>query len=234
MKQMVVAVLLCTSLALGCSTAKPIALGSGQSSIPPRPAGATYSGWEHYCVAVSGEGEGDLLSRLLTEAGKEGWELVLAQSLSNLSYFCFKRPLIEPAGAPVAGERAGEAELAEAAWEDKLERGIQLGADGIYAVDVTVLREALSDPMRLLRRARLVPVMQDGKASGLQVYAIRPRSFFDRVGLRNGDLLTSANAFSLASAEQALTVYEKLRDASNIELEVVRAGKPLTLRYAIR
>lgn len=272
MKQTVVAVLLCSSLALGCA-AKPMALGSGSSVIPPRPAGATYPGWEHHCVAVDGStGLGDAIAKMMADAGKEGWELVLSQDIANQLFFCFKRPLFDPANPPVALEGGGEPSWAEqraaairaareagligekpsdggqdvggqgaggqddgdaVIWEDVIETGIRLLADGSYEITKDFVDKVLANPMAIAKGARIVPAMKDGKMVGFKLYAIRPRSVYARLGFANGDTLESINGFALTSAEQALEVYTKLREASNLEVEVMRRGKRVTLRYRI-
>ena len=50
----------------------------------------------------------------------------------------------------------------------------------------------------------------------------------------NGDTLQSINGFELTSADKALEVYTKLREATSLEVNVTRRGKPVTLKYTIR
>jgi hypothetical protein len=280
MKQMVVVgfVLLCSSLVLGCRPAQPMALGSGKSIIPPRPADATYPSWEHHCAAVDGSsGQADATAKLLADAGKEGWELVLVQDMAYQRYFCFKRPLFDPASSsmvfeggvePSEAERAAAIRTAREAgvlaekpsiggpidaapsdggpsdgsqgaevdvvWEDVIEHGIRVQKDGSYEISKDLIDKLLANPMAMAKGARVVPAMKDGKTVGFKVYAIRARSLYARLGLENGDTLESINGFELSSAEQALEVYTKLREASSLEASVVRRGKPVTLRYVIR
>jgi general secretion pathway protein C len=88
--------------------------------------------------------------------------------------------------------------------------------------------------MAIVKGARVVPAMKNGKPEGFKMYAIRPTSAFAKLGLSNGDTLTSINGFELNSADRALEVYTKLREATSLELEVTRRGKPVTLKYNIR
>src|ERR1051325_2730762 len=82
--------------------------------------------------------------------------------------------------------------------------------------------------------ARGVPSKKNGKPDGFKLYAIRPSSAFARLGLANGDTLQSINGFELTSADKALEVYTKLREATSLEVEVTRRGKPVTLKYSIK
>jgi type II secretory pathway component PulC len=113
-------------------------------------------------------------------------------------------------------------------------------AAGIVQVDAThfeitdELRERLSkDPTELARSMRVVPAMVDGKVAGFKLYAIRSRGTFSAswLGLKNGDLVTAIDGTSLASVEDALAAYGKLREAKTIVLELERKGRPLSLTY---
>ncbi|MGN6103917.1 MAG: type II secretion system protein GspC, partial [Kofleriaceae bacterium] len=59
-------------------------------------------------------------------------------------------------------------------------------------------------------------------------------SVYAKLGLTNGDTITSINGLELNSADAALSAYTKLRDASSLELDVTRRGKPVTIKYSIR
>ena len=93
--------LLIAALATGCAAA-PKALGSSNGQVPLRPATATYPSWEHYCALIDGTGgRDDASAKLLRDAGRQGWELIL---ITEGPMFCFKRPLVEevPGAAAIA------------------------------------------------------------------------------------------------------------------------------------
>ncbi len=66
------------------------------------------------------------------------------------------------------------------------------------------------------------------------LYAVRPNSVFSKLGFSNGDTLNGVNGMQLNSMDRAMEVYAKVRDASSIQVEVTRRGKPVTLNYTIR
>ncbi|MBL0217139.1 MAG: hypothetical protein IPQ07_25100 [Myxococcales bacterium] len=105
--------------------------------------------------------------------------------------------------------------------------------DVTYKLDRALIDRLLANPMVFAKGARVVPSVKNGKPSGFRLYAIRPGSLFAALGLTNGDTLLSVNGFELTSADRALEVYTKIRDASALEIEIERRGKRLTLRYAI-
>ncbi len=105
--------------------------------------------------------------------------------------------------------------------------------DVTYKLDRALLERLLANPMAFAKGARVVPAVKNSKPSGFKLYAIRPGSLFAALGLTNGDTILSVNGFELTSADRALEVYSKLREASALEIEIERRGKRLTLRYAI-
>jgi general secretion pathway protein C len=130
---------------------------------------------------------------------------------------------------PVAASGEGGDELQAA-----VDSGIKKIDESTYEIEKSLVDKVLLNPMAIVKGARVVPAMKNGKPEGFKMYAIRPSSAFAKLGLTNGDTLTSINGFELNSADKALEVYTKLREATSLELEVIRRGKPVTLKYTIR
>ena len=115
-----------------------------------------------------------------------------------------------------------------------VDSGIKKIDESNYEIDKSLVEKVLLNPMAIAKGARVVPSMKNGKPDGFKLYAIRPSSAFAKMGLTNGDTLQAINGFELTSADKALEVYTKLRDATSLEVEVTRRGKPVTLKYTIR
>ncbi|HEX7840437.1 MAG TPA: type II secretion system protein GspC [Kofleriaceae bacterium] len=115
-----------------------------------------------------------------------------------------------------------------------VDAGIKKIDDSNYEIDKSLVEKVLLNPMAIAKGARVVPSMKNGKPDGFKLYAIRPSSAFARLGLANGDTLQSINGFELTSADKALEVYTKLREATSLEVEVTRRGKPMNLKYSIK
>ncbi|MEZ4363260.1 MAG: type II secretion system protein GspC [Kofleriaceae bacterium] len=115
-----------------------------------------------------------------------------------------------------------------------LDSGIRKLSDTSFEVDRALVDKALANPMAIAKGARIVPSVKDGKPDGFKLYAIRQNSVYSKLGLSNGDTLQSINGYGLTSAEAALEVYTKLREATALEVSVSRRGKPVTLKYSIR
>ncbi len=143
-------------------------------------------------------------------------------------------------GAPppvVASKPVREEPKAAASGDDmqaSLENGIKKTGDNTYEIDKSLVDKVLANPMAVAKGARVVPAVKNGKPDGFKLYAIRPSSVYAKLGLSNGDTLQSINGFELTSADKALEAYTKLREATSLEVEVTRRGKPMTLKYSIR
>ena len=108
-----------------------------------------------------------------------------------------------------------------------IDNGIKKIDDNNYEIDKSLVDKVLANPMAVAKGARVVPAVKNGKPDGFKLYAIRPSSVYSKLGLANGDTLQSINGFELTSADKALEVYTKLREATSLEVEVTRRGKPV-------
>jgi general secretion pathway protein C len=115
-----------------------------------------------------------------------------------------------------------------------IDNGIKKIDDTTYEIDKKLVDKVLANPMAVAKGARVVPAVKNGKPDGFKLYAIRPSSVYAKLGLTNGDTIQAINGFELTTADKALEVYTKLREATSLEMEVTRRGKPVTLKYTIR
>jgi general secretion pathway protein C len=137
-----------------------------------------------------------------------------------------------PPPAPVVNPVAsGDPESELMAAMDKSVRKID---EAHYDIDRPLVEKILADPTAVARSARIVPSIKDGKANGFKLYAIRPNSVFARIGLQNGDTISSINGFDMSSPDKALEVYTKVKSASNLSVSVLRRGQPMSLEYSIK
>ncbi len=115
-----------------------------------------------------------------------------------------------------------------------IDSGIKKIDDNTFEIDKALIEKVTANPMAFMKGARVVPAMKNGKPEGIKLYAIRPTSPYAKLGLTNGDTLSSINGFELTSVDKGLEIYAKLREATSLEVEIVRRGKPVTLKYTIR
>lgn len=108
--------------------------------------------------------------------------------------------------------------------------GIKKVNDGRYTIQRDLLNKLLADTNSIARMARIVPAPN---GSGFRLYAVRPGSFFDKIGLKNGDILRAVNGNEMSSPDRALEIYSKLRSASHVNVSIQRGGKDQSMDYTI-
>lgn len=112
-------------------------------------------------------------------------------------------------------------------------------AGGVVAVDEdhwkvskSVVANARANLSSLLKTARVIPQVNDGKTIGFKVVELRNGSLLTQIGLRIGDLIVKINDVELNSPEKALQIFQQVREANNLSLSLVRNGQPKTFEYS--
>jgi hypothetical protein len=103
------------------------------------------------------------------------------------------------------------------------------------SVEREVYRDALFGALSESRPPgpRIVPEASNGKTVGLRLFGIREGSGLSRLGLVDGDLVLSVNGSEIRNPEKALGLYERVRTADEIILELSRNGLPRELRFHV-
>ncbi len=96
------------------------------------------------------------------------------------------------------------------------------------------LNQALDNLPLLLTQARAVPYFKDGRSVGLRLFAIKGGSLYEKIGLKNGDILKSINGNDLGDITQAVKLFEKLKVERSIDLTLERNRQEQNIRYEIR
>ena len=140
-------------------------------------------------------------------------------------------PPTDPTVTPTPTQSAPDPDAAKLA--EAIDKGIRKIDDTHFEIKASLVDSVLLNPMAVMKGARVVPAMKDGKSVGIKLYAIRPNSLYAKVGLANGDTVKAINGMDLSSVDKGLEVYTQLRDAKKLELSLDRRGKPLTLTITI-
>lgn len=116
----------------------------------------------------------------------------------------------------------------------EMDRGIKKLNENKYEIQRSTLESVLGNMSLLSRSARIVPEMRDGKAAGFRLYSVKSDGPFAKIGMQNGDIISSINGMEITSPEKALEVYSKLKSASHLSLGMERNGQKVTKDYSIR
>lgn len=85
----------------------------------------------------------------------------------------------------------------------------------------------------LLAEPRIVQVTSQGRVIGIRNDSLGARSVYARCGIRSSDVWTAVNGHSLANAEDVLAAYTALRQSQQLNIELLRSNRPLTVRLTL-
>ena len=111
--------------------------------------------------------------------------------------------------------------------------GVKQLSDNTYVVAKSEINNALTNLSDLATKARIVPSFKNGVANGFKLFSIVPDSLYSKIGVQNGDVIRKINGYEMNSPDKALEIYQKLRDANRIEIELERRGETVRKSYSI-
>ena len=111
--------------------------------------------------------------------------------------------------------------------------GVKQLSENQYVVAKAEINNALTNLSDLATKARIVPSFKNGVANGFKLFSIVPDSLYSKIGVQNGDVIRKINGYEMNSPDKALEIYQKLRDANRIEIELERRGDTVRKSYSI-
>lgn len=104
-----------------------------------------------------------------------------------------------------------------------------------WVIDRKELEEKLGNLPQLLTQARVIPHLSaDGRSEGFRIVSIKPNSFYQRVGLKNGDIIQRINGIEIKDPATFMNVFSQLKNENNVSLDLIRGNKKETFTYEIR
>jgi general secretion pathway protein C len=111
--------------------------------------------------------------------------------------------------------------------------GVTKISDSQYRVDRAEVDKALNNLAEVSTQARIVPSFKNGVANGFKMFSIKPGSIYSKIGLQNGDVIHKINGYEMNSPDKALEIYQKLKDATSVQIELERRGTGMNVNYNI-
>jgi general secretion pathway protein C len=145
------------------------------------------------------------------------WDRVVLKSEQGDEVLKIVEPSSKPGPAPAEGNTT-----------------IQQSGENQFVIDRTEVDKALENMNQLFTQIRAVPHFQDGKAAGFRLFAIKKDSVFDKLGLKNGDIITRINGNDLTDPARAMGLIQELRNQGRVTVDVNRNRQLSTLNYEIR
>ncbi|MEO8338342.1 MAG: hypothetical protein ABI604_01335, partial [Nitrospirota bacterium] len=94
--------------------------------------------------------------------------------------------------------------------------------------------QAMGDLPKLLSQARAVPYLVNGAMNGFRLDFIAPSSFYEKIGLKYGDVLQQVNGVEIRDPGTMLTLFQQLRNERAVKLDVLRNNQRTTMNFDIR
>ncbi len=106
--------------------------------------------------------------------------------------------------------------------------------EGRFEVSRDDLEKATSNLGLMMTQARIVPNIIAGEIKGYKIFAIKPGSIYDKIGIQNGDVIERINGMELTTPESALQFFQQLKNETRFVIDLERNGQKLTFTYNIR
>jgi general secretion pathway protein C len=130
-------------------------------------------------------------------------------------------------------KRAGSKSTRTARSRDKAGSGIRSLGENRWAISQTEIDKARGNLGTLLKQARMEPYVVNGKTEGFVVRMIRPRSLLANLGMKVGDVVSAVNGVELDSPEKALQIFQQLREAKRLTVDLTRGKEKMSFEYEI-
>ena len=103
----------------------------------------------------------------------------------------------------------------------------------IFRFERAYVDEQLANFSQLLNDARVVPTEKDGTPLFMFKF-IRKGSIYEKLGLKNEDIILAINGFTVDSVPKALKLFETLQSEREITLKIERGGLATDFQYYIQ
>jgi general secretion pathway protein C len=126
------------------------------------------------------------------------------------------------------GEKTGVASAAP---------GMQPGQTIPGAQKISISRDrliAISNDQTELYKNKFAPITRDGKILGFKLLFVPPENFLYQMGARSGDIIRRFNGQPLESAEKMFEMWQNLKNADRVSIEVERGGKIVPFEIQIQ
>lgn len=103
-------------------------------------------------------------------------------------------------------------------------------------IDRTVFIEFLEEgPPQVFQALLLAPVLRENSFTGFRIESIADSAGpISTCGLRTGDIVTSINGRDISRVEAFLQVWESMRSADQLQVDIIRGGDARTLAWHIQ
>jgi general secretion pathway protein C len=102
-----------------------------------------------------------------------------------------------------------------------------------YNIDRKEVDKVMENFNEVLTQARCVPNFEAGRPSGYRCFQIEPGSIYDKLGMKDNDVICGINGQAVNDPATAFNMLNTIKTARNIELCVNRGGQVMNMQYDI-
>jgi len=102
------------------------------------------------------------------------------------------------------------------------------------ALKRSFITDAVQDIGSLMQQANVRQHLENGQPAGVMLTNIKPGSIFRRLGLRNGDVLTTVAGKPVATVNEVAALYTELNAADSVNVQIKRRNRLQMLTYDIQ
>jgi general secretion pathway protein C len=102
---------------------------------------------------------------------------------------------------------------------------------GTTVVSRGMVQEAMANIGRILNQAQVRPYFSGGVPDGFIIGSIRPGSFYQKMGIANGDIIQEVNNRKIRTVDDVMGLLNSIRSGASLSLGITRRGKAEILNY---
>jgi len=106
--------------------------------------------------------------------------------------------------------------------------------DDTVTLDKDYVKNTLSDVKQVFKQAQIMPYTENGKTKGFKLTNIKENSLFDKLGIKDGDVVVSADNIEINNPQQIQELARKLSNKDSIDLQLKRDNKKINKRYRLK
>jgi general secretion pathway protein C len=101
-------------------------------------------------------------------------------------------------------------------------------------LDRKTVTSAMDDLGSLMSQVRVRPHFENGRPAGLALISVKPNSIFQKMGIRNGDVLQQVEGNDIRSVDDVVKLYQQLGSGGSVTLQIKRRGRLQDVTYRIQ
>lgn len=104
---------------------------------------------------------------------------------------------------------------------------------GPMPVSRASIQRAVDDFPSLVKQVRITPHRRNGRVTGYAISHLQQGGLGQKLGFRKGDVLTHVNGIAVDEGANGWDIYERLKNAQTLSVNLIRSGSPQTISFRL-